>query len=197
MRVMMASLLIIGMATAGNAADQTSLQVPQSVRLQHDQIVSRLMTYTKHEAPVGAAATKALATLNAHYEKEEKFVLPPLGLLPRIANGEISKDMAPAIAMALRTQAALPELQNDHIQITSLMNELIEAGNKSHNDELVRLATRIAAQSLNHIEVLIPASIMVGNYLRQRLPKDQHSSGAGNCALGEKTDACRSDRNRR
>lgn len=171
-----ASILMIGTITAGNAADQTSLQVPQSVRLQHDQIVSRLAIFAKHEDPVGAAASKALVAVKAHYAKEETFVLPPLALLPRIANGEISNDMEPAIAMALRTQAALPELQNDHVQITSLMNDLIEAGTKTHDDELVRLATRIAAQSLNHIEVLIPASILVGNYLRQRLP-GQHSTG--------------------
>lgn len=174
---MLASALLIGLMTTGNAADVASLQVPQSIRLQHEQITRRLTAYTKHEAPVGAAATKALAAVKAHYEKDEQFVLPPLALLPRIANGEVSKDMEPAIAMALRTQAAQPELEKDHIQITSLMNELIEAGNKTHNDELVRLATWIAAQSLNHIEVLIPTSIMVGNYLRQRLPKDQHSSG--------------------
>lgn len=167
----LASALLVGMMTTGNAADR-ALQIPQSIRLQHEQITSRLLAYTKHEAPVGAAATKALALVNAHYEKEEQYVLPPLSLLPRIANDEVSKDMEPAIAMTLRTKAALPELEKDHIQITALMNELIEAGDKTHDDELVRLATRIAAQSLNHIEVLIPSSIMVGDYLRQRLPKD-------------------------
>lgn len=177
MRFILASVLLFSLMTTGNAADGASLQVPQSIRLQHEQITRRLLAYTKHEAPVGAAAAKALAAVNAHYEKDEQYVLPPLALLPRIAKGEISKDMEAAIAMTSRTQAALPELEKDHIQITSLMNELIEAGNKTHNDELVRLATRIAAQSLNHIEVLIPASIMVGNYLRQRVPKDQHSSG--------------------
>lgn len=56
---------------------------------------------------------------------------------------------------------------NEHVQITSLMNDLIEAGTKTHDDELVRLATRVAAQSLNHIEVLVPTTIMIGDYLRQ------------------------------
>ncbi len=174
---MLASALLIGLMTTGKAADGASLQVPQSIRLQHEQITRRLVAYTKHDAPVGAAATKALAAVKAHYEKDEQFVLPPLALLPRMATGKVSKDMEPAIAMALHTQAALPELEKEHIQITSLMNELIEAGNQTHDDELVRLATRIAAQSLQHIEVLVPASLIVGNVLRQRLPKDSHSSG--------------------
>jgi hypothetical protein len=94
-------------------------------------------------------------------------------LLPRIANNEATKDMTPAIAMADRTRAALSELHNDHIQITSLMNELIAAGKNARDDELVRLATRIANQSLNDIEVVQPTTIMIGNYLRQRLPKGE------------------------
>ena len=106
-------------------------------------------------------------------------MLPPLALLPRIAKGAISKDMIskdliskelePAIAMADRTKAALPELQNDHVQITSLMNELIEAGKADHDEELTRLATRVAIQSLNDLEITQPATILIGDYLRLRL----------------------------
>lgn len=167
---------VLTIASVGMAsAEEPALSMPQSVRLQHEQIVSRLKIYTNHDAPTGPAASKALAAINAHYAKEEAFVLPPLALLPRIAKGEISKDMEPALAMATRTQASLPELEKDHIQITSMMNELVEAGQRTHDDELVRLATRIAAESLNHIEVAIPTTIIVGNYLRERLQKGQHS----------------------
>ena len=172
--VLFVSLLMVAPITVVSA-QEASFAIPQSIRLQHDQIVSRLSSYSKHENPVGATASKASAAVNAHYAKEEAFVLPPLGLLPRIANGDISMDMEPAIAMASRTRAAMPELQDEHIRITSLMNELIEAGTKTHDDELVRLATRVAAQSLNHIEVLMPTTIMIGDYLRQRLSTATHS----------------------
>ena len=168
-----ASALMLGSMVVGRAAEQTSLQVPQSIRHQHEQIISRLANFAKHSGPVGVAASKALVVLKDHYAKEEAFVLPPLGLLPRLAKGEVSKDMEPAIAMAERARAALAELQNDHIQITSLMNELVEAGNHARNDELVRLATRIASQSLNDIEVAQPTTIIIGELLRQRLSKGQ------------------------
>jgi hypothetical protein len=102
--------------------------------------------------------------------------LPPLALLPQIAKGAISKDaiskdMAPAIAMAERTRAALPELHNDHLQITSLMNDLIEAGKADHDEELTQLATRVAIQSLNDLEITQPTAILIGDYLRLRLAK--------------------------
>jgi hypothetical protein len=162
---------MLGSMIHNDAVAQTSLQIPQSIRHQHEQIISRLAVFAKDKGPVGTAASKALAFLKDHYAQEEAFVLPPLGLLSRIAKGEISKDMEPAIAMADRTRAALPEFQKDHAQITSLMNELVEVGKSTGNDELLTLATRIASQSLNDMEVVQPTTIIIGNYVRERLSK--------------------------
>jgi hypothetical protein len=153
-------------------AQQSPSQVPQSIRHQHQQIISRLEHFAQGKDKESAdAAQKAAAFLKEHYAREEQFVLPPLGLLPRIAKGEISKDMEPAIAMADRTKSALADFANDHIKITSLMNDLIAVGKKKKNDDLVRLATRVAAQSLNDIEVNQPTAILIGDYLRQRLSR--------------------------
>jgi len=170
----MASILTVAPMAAGRAADQSALQVPQSIRYEHDQIIKDLTNFAKREVAYAAVVQKALTVIKAHYAKEEAFVLPPLALLPKMAKGAISKDMSskelePAIAMADRTKAALPELQNDHIQITSLMNELIEAGQADHDEELTRLATRVATQSLNDLEITQPTTILIGDYLRLRL----------------------------
>jgi hypothetical protein len=159
---------------AGNAAEQSALQVPQSIAYEHEQIIKELTNFAKREVAHAAAVQKALTVIKAHYAKEEAFVLPPLALLPQIAKGAISKDaiskdMAPAIAMVERTRAALPELQNEHLQITSLMNDLIEAGKADHDEELTRLATRVAIQSLNDLEITQPTTILMGDYLRRRL----------------------------
>jgi hypothetical protein len=152
-------------------AEQAKLQVPQSMRLQHEQIVSRLEHFASRKGAHSAAAQRAVTFLKKHYAKEEEFVLPTLSLLPRLAKGEIAKDMEPAIAMADRTKSAQSEFQNDHINITSLMNELIEAGKKKRDEELVRFATRVAAQSLNDIEVAHPTAILIGDYVRLRLSR--------------------------
>ena len=153
-------------------AQQAALQVPQSIRVQHQQIISRLEHFAESkDKESAAAAQKAVAFLKEHYAKEEQFVLPPLGLLPRIAKGETSKDMEPAIAMADRTKSALADFTNDHIKITSLMNDLIAVGKKKKDDDLVRLATRVATQSLNDIEVNQPTTILIGDYLRQRFSR--------------------------
>jgi hypothetical protein len=172
----LASILTAAPMTAGNAAEPSALQVPQSISYEHARIIDDLTSFAKREVAHAAAVQKALIVIKAHYAKEEAFVLPPLALLPNITKGAISKgmiskDTESAIAMADRTKAALPELQNDHVQITSLMNELIEAGKADHDEELTRLATRVAVQSLNDLEITQPTTILIGDYLRLRFAK--------------------------
>jgi hypothetical protein len=61
----------------------------------------------------------------------------------------------------------------DHEQITGMMNALIEAAKREGDEELVHLAARVAAQSLNDIEVNQPAVILIGEYIRANLQKGQ------------------------
>jgi hypothetical protein len=165
----LASILMARTVATTSAAEPTARPGPQSISHEHEQIIKELTNFAKREVAHAASVQRALTVIKAHYEKEEAFVLPPLALLPQIARGAVSVDMETAIAMADRTKAALPDLQNDHIQITSLMNELIEDGKTVHDEELVQLATRVAIQSLNDFEVAQPTAILIGDYLRWRL----------------------------
>jgi hypothetical protein len=166
--------ILLSATTPAPAADPPSaLGTPRSVQLQHEQIVGRLESVAKRGGPAGVAAAKAAAFLKAHYAKEEEFVLPPLGLLSTILKNPNPADLSRALAMAERTKAALNELLDDHVQITALMNDLVEAGNRERDEELVRLAGRVAAQSLNDIEVAQPTAILIGEYIRANLQKGQ------------------------
>lgn len=167
------AMLVSATTLAPAAEPPSALGTPRSVQLQHEQIVSRLESIAKRGSPAGAAAAKAAAFLKAHYAKEEEYVLPPLGLLPNILKAPNPADLPRALAMAERTKAALNELLDDHERITGMMNDLIEAGNRERDEELVRLAARVAAQSLNDIEVNQPAVILIGEYIRGNLQKGQ------------------------
>jgi hypothetical protein len=167
------AIAILVSATTLTSAEppQSDLGTPRSVQLQHEQLVSRLESIAKRGGPTGMAAGKAATFLKAHYAKEEEFVLPPLGLLSTILKNPSPADLDRAIAMAERTQAALDELLADHLQITTMMNDLIEAGSREHDESLTRLARRVAAQSLNDIEVVQPTTILIGEYIRANLRK--------------------------
>jgi hypothetical protein len=161
-------LLVAGNASAQDDSRPATIQTPQSIRVQHEQILAHLGHIAAGKGPGAIAADRALIFLKSHYVKEEGIVLPPLALLGKLTNVTAAEARA-AIAMADRVKAMERELHEDHVQITSLINELLDAGKKSRDAEMMRLATRVAAQSLNDIEINQPAVILIGEYLRARI----------------------------
>ena len=70
--------------------------------------------------------------------------------------------------MIERTKASKDSLQEDHIQITSIMNDLIQAATRANEADLVVFASNVAAHNLGEIEVLQPATLLIGDYLRSK-----------------------------
>jgi hypothetical protein len=172
----LASALLVGgiLTLACGAAEATGPEVPQSLKLEHDAVIDELAQLASRADSVGIVAGKALPIMKAHFAKETEFVFPPLGLLPTLAAGrQITSDMRAAIAMTERAKAAEQDLWNEHVQITSLMNDIIAASKSGSDQLIVNFATRVAAHSLNEIEVLLPAAIVIGDYLRGKIPAGQ------------------------
>ncbi len=97
---------------------------------------------TASDKELAAAAQKAAALLKEHYANKEQFVLAPPSSQRR--------SLEPHGARHCNGRSlGIAKFENDHVKITSLINELIEAGKKKRDGQLVRLATLVAAQSLN------------------------------------------------
>jgi len=151
-------------------AQPSHLAVPQSIRFEHAAIVERLTKEAAKSGVSAAIAQKALVLIKAHFAKEEEFVFPPLGLLDQIAVGESPTDSVKkaAIDMIERTKASKDSLQEDHIQITSIMNDLIQAATRANEADLVVFASNVAAHNLGEIEVLQPATLLIEDFLRSK-----------------------------
>ena len=87
-----------------------------------------------------------------------------------LADGKVSPDMAWALAMADRVRADRQQIFDEHSQVTDALNALRTAGLNAHDKEAVDFAEAAAADSLNDSEILEPAAVLVGDYLRSRLP---------------------------
>jgi hypothetical protein len=153
-------------------AQPNHLMVPQSIRYEHNQIIDRLTKEAAKSGVAAAVAQRLLVVMKAHFAKEEDFVFPPLGLLDQITAGEMPSDSVKktAIEMADRTRAAAGDLNEEHLQITSMMDELIQAATRANEPGLAVFATDVAAHSLNEIEILLPTTILIGDYLRSNSP---------------------------
>jgi hypothetical protein len=158
---------------AGTATAQTSSHVgdiPQSVRLDHENTIAQLTAMSHKRGRVGVEAAKALVLYKKHLQREEEFILPPLTLLPLLADGKVTPDMKWAIAMSDRTAAEREETFIEHTQITDAMNRLLTAARAAHDQEALDFAQGAVADSLNDIEITEPTSILVGQYLKAKLP---------------------------
>jgi hypothetical protein len=144
--------------------------IPQSLRVEHDDTLEQLTALSRKRGPVGVEASKALALFKRHLQREEAFILPPLTLLPLLADGKVTPDMKWAIAMADRVKGEREQIFLEHTEITDAMNALATAALKVHDTKAYDFARAAAADSLNDIELVEPMAIVIGDYLRLKLP---------------------------
>jgi hypothetical protein len=144
--------------------------IPQSLRVEHDETIERLTMLAKRAGPVGAEARAALVVFKRHAAREQEFILPPLTLLPLLADGKVTPDMAWAVTMADRVKAEREQIFEEHTQVTEVLNALVVAAAGAHDKEATEFAEAAAADSLNDIELLEPTVLLIGDYLRARLP---------------------------
>ncbi len=155
---------------AAPAQDMTVHDIPHAIRLSHAEALERLTDLTHHRGAVGAAATKALALVQAHFQREEQYIMPPLALAHDLSEGKINPNMRWAVAMADRIKADREVIFREHAQITDAMNELLAAAQRAHDKAAEEAARDGVIDSFEDMELNEPMAIIIGEYLRLRLP---------------------------
>jgi hypothetical protein len=144
-------------------------EVPTSLKLEHEELHSELVRATKAGGSVGEAAKAVAKVLHDHFIKEEEIALPPIGLLPTLAHGKIDEEMRHVLPMTERLKAELPEMLQEHEAVVEKLEELIVAANKEKLPEHARFAEKLMLHAKTEEEVLYPAAVLVGEYLKLKL----------------------------
>ncbi len=144
-------------------------KTPRSLELEHEELHSELTKATKAGGYAGDAAKEVARLLHPHFVKEEEYALPPLGLLPLLAKGEIAPEMAAAVAMTDKLKAELPEMIEEHKTIVSALRGLSFAAKKENRKEIAKFAEKLVLHAQTEEEVLYPTSILIGEYLKLKL----------------------------
>ena len=55
-------------------------EIPESLELEHEELHRQLVHAVKEGGKIGEAAKAVAELLHPHFEKEEEYALPPLGL---------------------------------------------------------------------------------------------------------------------
>jgi len=151
------------------AEGQTQLEVPGSIAAEHRELHEELRSAILSGGKTGNAAKIVEQHLSAHFEKEEAYALPQLGLLVPLAEGRVLPEMKPAIELSDRLKADMPKMLEEHKLIVEALNALKEVAKTENKTQAISFAEHLSAHAQNEEQVMYPAAILVGEYLKLKL----------------------------
>jgi Hemerythrin HHE cation binding domain len=151
------------------------LKTPESLKEEHEELHRELEMATRVPGRVGKAAKGVAKILHPHFVKEEEYALPPLALLSRLAEGaaEAGPEMGDAIEMTDRLNADLPHMLKEHEGIVAALANLSTAAKESRKPKYAHFAKKLTLHARNEEEILYPAAILVGKYLKLRFHESE------------------------
>jgi hypothetical protein len=152
-----------------NAAHGAGLQIPEPLRIEHEEIHSRLDAATRTSGAVGAAARELAAVLGPHFERENQIALPQLSLLGQLSRGDAipSDQAARALAMSDSLRAELPRMLEEHVAIHAASVRLEQVAREHGAADAEELAHELQLHAQTEEQVLYPAAVLVGRLLRR------------------------------
>ena len=144
-------------------------KIPESLKLEHDELHKQLAEATKAGGKIGEAAKVVAQTLHQHFVSEEEFALPPLGILPLIAKGNITEDMKEVVKMTDKLKAELPKMLEEHKAIVAALDKLIKVAKEENKPEFAVFAEKLKLHANAEEEVTYPTALLIGEYLKLKL----------------------------
>jgi hypothetical protein len=170
-------VLAVGVASSGAARHQAEqkgrqamFEIPVSLKVEHEKLHADLSAATKLPGKTGPAAKAVAAVLHEHFLKEEELALPPLGLLAAVAEGRVTAEMRSVITLTDRLKAEMPRMLSEHKAIVQALDELGRAATAERHPEVNRFVEELTAHAQTEEQVLYPAAILVGEYLKLKVP---------------------------
>lgn len=142
------------------------MKIPESLRLEHEELHNQLAELTKSGGRIGEAAKLVAQTLHPHFVAEEEFAIPPLGILSQLAEGNITEDMKEILKMTGRLKAELPRMLEEHKAIIRALDKLIETAHEENYPKAVEFAEKLKLHAKTEEKVTYPTAILIGKYLR-------------------------------
>jgi hypothetical protein len=160
-------IIPVAQTSAGAAPSGAALvQTPEAIHNEHAEIHSVLQRATQEPGQLGAAARGLAAVLEPHFRREEEIATPPLGLLASLARGPVTPEMRAVLPMTDELERELPRMLEEHRQIGAARQRFEAAARRARKAEYVRLAEALAHHARQEEEVLYPAAILVGRFVK-------------------------------
>ena len=142
------------------------ISIPGSLTSEHRELHGELVRIIDEGGKTGAAAKAVAKILHPHFIKEEEYALPPLGLLASIGKGKVSAKMEGVLVMTEKLKKDLPKMLKEHSAVIRGLKKLIAAAKREKRHDAVHFAKKLTLHAKTEEEVLYPAAILIGEYLK-------------------------------
>jgi hypothetical protein len=127
---------------------------------------------SKEGGELGSAAEELERALAPHFRREEQIATPPLGLLPELARENATAEMRAVLPMTDALERELPQMLKEHDGIRTAAAKFRAAAEKAGRADYVRFSDELAAHARQEEEILYPAAILVGRYVKRTSPQE-------------------------
>jgi hypothetical protein len=88
---------------------------------------------------------------------------------PTSSQGKFEADMAGVLKMTDRLEAEMPTMHSEHEDITAALKNLNDAATAENKPAGVQFAGELTTHAQEEEEILYPASLLIGRYVKFRL----------------------------
>lgn len=150
------------------SGEHMTFNIPKPLQVEHEELHAELAQLTKAGGRTGQAARKLAEVLESHFQKENDYALPPLGLLVPLSEGKFDCSMTAVLQMTDKLQAEMPAMLSEHKDITAALGQLKDAAKSENNSDGVRFADHLAAHAQMEEQVTYPTALLIGLYVKSK-----------------------------
>jgi len=143
--------------------------MPDSLRVEHEQLRADLDQAIRIGGRIGEAARALQSVLQPHFRREDDNVFLGLGLLRSVAEGKVTAGMYELVVKAEQLKSELPEMLAEHDQIRKALERLGQEATKEGRPQVAYFAAKLLQHARIEEEILYPAAIVLGAYLKSLL----------------------------
>lgn len=141
-------------------------EVPSSIKAEHQYLLDKIYKISLFQDSTGRVAIKLNELMQHHFNEEEDYVLPPLGLLPILSTGKLPEQSKEVIVLTEKLKSQLSHMSAEHQLIKAFMDELILVASKENHPEIIEFEKEIHKHANTEEEILFPTAILIGEYLK-------------------------------
>ncbi len=146
-----------------------NLKISEPLRLRDEVIAAALRRAAESGGKTGEAAELLQTILLPHLAKERVDLLPPLAVLPALARGQFSPEMAGVLPQIEQLKRDQHTLQVEHATILSAIKLLVAAAREEDKSQHARFAELLLFRAWLDQSLFTPLAIVIGKYVQLRL----------------------------